>query len=307
MEKLRRRAAELAAARAAAQATLNKAVAARQAHLIDGDISDDKIRGRLQTAVSDALSTLEGYDDAIADLNTKIRELDAKLAAERSAAERLAASEALQAKVDVVEGLLPNWLEATRALAAALELLPATEAQQMAGYTRSAASEIENAAAMLRSGWQLLLSRSATGGVRIPRPPSEVVAFTPPAPAPTTMRLFLTQPLAWYDENGEQHRAPSMNNAEIPLRLVAKAGAIGAAHTLDSPERKKLHGTKTSAPPEWSWCKWLNEDPRIKSMAAPILHSAFEKPAGRVGTMSRPPPAEPMPRTGTRTMDDGEI
>jgi hypothetical protein len=116
----------------------------------------------------------------------------------------------------------------------------------------------------------------AEGREKPPTPPAEVVKFVAPAPAPTTARLFLTQPLGWYDENGKQHVAASMNDHEIPLALVAKARALGAAWDLDSPQRKQHGGSKTSAPPAWAHCKILNENPTAKSNVEPILSSHFE-------------------------------
>jgi hypothetical protein len=89
-----------------------------------------------------------------------------------------------------------------------------------------------------------------------------------------------------------------MHDANLPLTLVAKARAIGAAHDLKSDIRSKNHGSKTSAAPEWAHVKWLNSDPKAKSAAEPIVHSAFEKhpnvrPAYS-GTM--------QPQTATRTL-----
>src|ERR1019366_573321 len=119
-----------------------------------------------------------------------------------------------------------------------------------------------------------------------------------PAPAPTTARLFLTQHLGFFDEQGGQHPLASMNDAEIPLALVTKARALGAAWDLDSPQRKQHGGSKTSAPPAWAHCKILNENPTAKSNVEPILSSHFtpvDRGPAYTGTMRQP-------QTGTAAM-----
>jgi hypothetical protein len=119
------------------------------------------------------------------------------------------------------------------------------------------------------------------------------------------MRLFLTQHLGWYDENGKQLVAASMNDVNLPLALVAKARALGAAWDLDSPQRKQHGGSKTSAPPAWSHCKILNDNPTAKTASAPIMSSHFT-PLDRGGPVTgfmRTAPAGP--ETASRTMTPG--
>jgi hypothetical protein len=159
-----------------------------------------------------------------------------------------------------------------------------------------AAQTVRNSAAATLAG---------TGPAHLPTPESIAPKPSAPPPPPTTQRLFLTQHVAWYDEQGGRHRAPSMHAAELPLTLIAKARQSGAAHDLNSDIQRKHGGTKTSAPPAWEHCKWLNENPLAKSNVEPILHSLspqFEphpKPRQTIhGTM---PTQAVQPMTATRS------
>src|ERR1019366_3617086 len=198
------------------------------------------------------------------------------------------------------------WLELTRKLAAAAaDVGPEHfEANQIGSYLRNCASEIEAAGVAAIGSMRSYAAGVISGQFPIPRAPG-VPSAKAPAPPPTTMRLFLTQHLGFFDEQGGQHPLASMNDHEIPLALVAKARALGAAWDLDSPQRKQHAGSKTSAPPAWSHCKILNENPTAKSNVEPILSSHFEphpnvRPAYS-GTMRQPA----VPVSATRSTVNG--
>src|ERR1019366_9545092 len=99
----------------------------------------------------------------------------------------------------------------TRALATDLRKYASfrTETSAIAEFITNASNEAELALSVsipdLRGGALAVLE----GRERAPSQPAAIVKLAPPAP--TTMRLFLTQPLGWYDENGKQHVAASMN------------------------------------------------------------------------------------------------
>src|SRR5260370_763557 len=191
--------------------------------------------------------------------------------------------------------------------------MPQWEANQLAGNIRNWASEGEAAGSVAINELHRMAVNIAEGRAAIP---PKVIALSEqpkPAPmaAPATALMFLTQHVGWYDAEGGRHRAASMNDAELPLHLIAKARAIGAAHDITSPLRKQHHGSKTSAPPEWHWVKWLNEDPKAKSHVEPVLHSAFAPHPDYVNAKPKTftvktAPAEPM--AATRSMeDDGTV
>ena len=285
--------------RAATQTALDRAVEARQRNLIEGDLENAQAAAKLQAMVDSAGSTLAGYDTAISALAASIVAVEAKLGAEQLAADRKQARDTLIAQTDVIAKQIGPWLALTRDLAASTAAVGISfESDQIAGYLRNCASEIEAAGIATIGSLRSYAAGIITGQFPIPRAPGAIPAKAP-APAPTTARLFLTQHLGFFDEHGGMHPLASMNDHEIPLALVAKARALGAAWDLDSPQRKQHGGSKTSAPPAWAHCKILNENPKAKSNVEPILHSAFEKhPNVRPAYTLR----QPQTATATRTM-----
>jgi len=168
---LQARAKLLDAKRAAAQAALDAATAARQEMLLAGDLDDAKLAARLQAAVDTAASALAGFDTAITALAASIAEAEAKLAAERLAADRKAASEALATQTDAIERKLVPWLAATRDLAAAASAVGGVhfEADQIGAYLRNAAGEIEAAIAVSVNNLRASVTAIRDGHHPIPR------------------------------------------------------------------------------------------------------------------------------------------
>jgi hypothetical protein len=293
--------------RAATQTALDRAVEARQRNLIEGDLENAQAAAKLQAMVDSAGSTLAGYDTAISALAASIVAVEAKLGAEQLAADRKQASDTLIAQTDVIAKQIGPWLALTRDLAASTAAvgISSFESDQIAGYLRNCASEIEAAGIATIGSLRSYAAGIITGQFPIPRAPGAIPAKAP-APAPTTARVYLTASVAWYDDKGAKFRAPAMNDCDLPLTLLAKGKGIGAVHELNSDVRKKSHGSKTSAPPEWAHCKWLNDDPKAKTDVEPILHSAFEKHpnVGRPysGTMRQPA----QPQTATRSLPPGK-
>ena len=265
--------------RAAAQAAFDRAVEARQRFMLEGDLDDTQAAAKLQTAVDNTTSVLGSFGTPIGVLVKNIADLEAQLGAEQLAADRQAGSKKVNAKTDQFENYLGPWLELTRKLAAAAaDVGPEHfEANQIGGYLRNCASEIEAAGIATIGSLRSYAAGIITGQFPIPQEPGVTQPAKPtPTPAPTTALMFLTQHLGFFDEQGGQHPLASMNDHEIPLHLVAKARALGAAWDLDSPQRKQHGGSKTSAPPAWAHCKILNENPTAKSNVEPILSSHFE-------------------------------
>ena len=292
--------------RAAAQAAFDRAVEARQRFMLEGDLDNTQAAAKLQTAVDNTTSVLGSFGTPIGVLVKNIADLEAQLGAEQLAADRRQGSDTLIAQTDVIAKQIGPWLALTRDLAASTAAvgISSFESDQIAGYLRNCASEIEAAGIATIGSLRSYAAGIITGQFPIPRAPGAIPAKAP-APAPTTARLFLTQHLGFFDEQGGQHPLASMNDAEIPLALVAKARALGAAWDLDSPQRKQHGGSKTSAPPAWSHCKILNENPTAKSNVEPILSSHFEphpnvRPAYS-GTMRQPA----VPVSATRSTDNG--
>jgi hypothetical protein len=133
--------------RTAAQGMLDAALEARQRTLLTGDIEDTRATQACQAKIDAATSALAGFDAAIAALVDSIAVAEAKIAAERLASNRKRASEQLAAQTDLFEKQLGPWLAITRDLAASAALVGNVhfEADQIGGYLRNAASEVETA------------------------------------------------------------------------------------------------------------------------------------------------------------------
>jgi hypothetical protein len=315
MEKLQTKLAELTARakaldtkRAEAQTRLDRAVEAAARHKLEGDLENVQVETKLQSTIDSATSALSGFGGPMATLAKSIAEIETKLGAEKIAAACQAGSKKVNAKTDQFENYLGPWLELTRKLAAAAaDVGPEHfEANQIGGYLRNCASEIEAAGIATIGSLRSYAAGIISGQFPIPQEPGVTQPAKPtPTPAPTTALMFLTQSLAWYDDKGAKYRAPATHDCELPLTLIAKARQLGAAHDLNSDVRRKNHGIKTSAPPEWAHCKWLNDDPKAKTDVEPILHSAFEKhPNVRpayTGTMR-----QPQTGTATRSLPPGK-
>jgi hypothetical protein len=104
---LRKRAA-LLADKITAQAVLDGAIAARQAHMIDGDLGDERLALKLQSSVDSAQSCLVGIIDAISILQSQIATADQALATEQNRVKREATAAEIAENVAEVERLLPD-------------------------------------------------------------------------------------------------------------------------------------------------------------------------------------------------------
>jgi hypothetical protein len=285
--------------REAAKLSLQKAMSALQAHLLDGDDSDEKTTGNLQAKVDSGRSLVASLNTAIETQADRVVQAERELADEETKKQRTAAADTIYADVEHIEKQLAPWLAATRTLAGDLRKYAGfrVEASGISEFLANAANEAELALSVSIPDLRGAALAVLEGRERAPSKPGVVVKLV--APPPTTMRLFLTQNLGFFDEQGGQHPLASMNDHEIPLAMVARARALGAAWDLDSPQRKQHGGSKTSAPPAWAHCKILNENPKAKSNVEPILHSAFEKhPNVRPAYTLR----QPQTATATRTM-----
>jgi hypothetical protein len=269
---------------------------------------DDKLEAALvNKTAADALVAVR--EQSLADVSEKILDLQDAVAEIADQKTRVATAAAIeQITLDLIEAAKIYDAGAAKLAAAsqrAADIVP--DAVGLASYAVNTAAEVPAAVSMvaqvLRHRAVQTLNGSAPAALPMPEsiaPKSKLIE-----PPPTTQRLFLTQHVAWYDEQGGRHRAPSMHAAELPLTLIAKARQSGAAHDLNSDVQRKHGGTKTSAPPAWEHCKWLNENPLAKSNVEPILHSLspqFEphpKPRQTIhGTM---PTQAVQPMTATRS------
>jgi hypothetical protein len=174
---LQKRASLLADKKISAQKALDDAVAERQAHMIQGDLSDETRAKKLQGSVDSAQSALLGIIDAITALENRIADAEAALNAESDRLARVAASEALAAQIMLVDEMIGPWVRLTHDLATGLEAIHwHFESGQMAAYIRNVASEVQTAAAITSKDLRASVEAILAGRQAIPRSP---VAATP--------------------------------------------------------------------------------------------------------------------------------
>jgi hypothetical protein len=186
LDGLKTRAVLLNTKRDAARSALNDAIAARQTHLLEGDIDDAKAATTLQSKVDTATNELAGYDAAIAALSVSIAEAELAVTAEVRRIKAEADAKALAGVVDGLEDKFGPWLEATRAVAADLESLNNfTYTDPLAAFFRHTAGEAEFALRMTLDELARSISAVAAGTkeVRIgPQPAATRVIVAPQEP-----------------------------------------------------------------------------------------------------------------------------
>jgi hypothetical protein len=287
-------------------------VQAAQCRTVVDDLTHDAAD---DAAVAAALASKRAAEDLVTawqksldDVNEKILDLEdataeianQKLRAETAAAIRMIMKESVDDSAALNVAIEKRIKSARRAAA----LVP--DAAGVVGYLLNAKSELPLADTLIL---QLLESRAvatvagtAPAALAVPEQPAprqNVVVEL----APTFERVFLTQNVAWYGPDGTIHCWPSLNDAELPVGpVLAKARTIGAAWAMNSEQRKKHHGGKSNAKPPLEHCKFLNDDPRLKSNVAPIKSSHLGNPQ----PMDRGPgynlivPSQPL-QVATRT------
>jgi hypothetical protein len=259
--------------RAAAQAALDGAVAARQNHMLGGDLDDTARATKLQNAVDSAGSALAGFDTATTSLADSIVRVEAQLAAGRLAADRHAAAEKLTTQTSDLEAQLGRWLALTRDLAAKASAVGYShiEAGQIGHYLRNAASEIETAITVPVKNLRASVAAVAAGHHSIPREP---VAIEPAKPAakPELVQLFLLQDATWIDHHGQQRLVGRFYDAELTPAQAARAMRKGWACPVDDPRRKQLRNQAMGRHPDPRSCMNfdLDDDPNTATID-PIL------------------------------------
>jgi chromosome segregation ATPase len=158
--------------RAAAQAGLANAIAARDRHHLEGDIADEQMATKLQAKVDHFASTVTGLDAALATLQTQISDIEAHIATERAIAERSAAADKLARDLDKIEPALPRFLDEARRLAGVLEELHVDyEAEQLALVLANMMTQVQVACGVrVTCGLPCRISQPATCRSR-PRSP----------------------------------------------------------------------------------------------------------------------------------------
>jgi small-conductance mechanosensitive channel len=271
---LRDRQARLTSQRDAAKAALEKAKAARQFHLLEGDVADTKTAAALQAKVSAAESELAGLDEALTEQARRVADAERQLADEQTKAARKAASEVLEREVEAIEKMTASWLITTRQLSTALAKYETFrfEAGSISKYLANASNEVEFALSVtipdLRGGVIAVLE----GREAPPSQPAPILKIAAPAPPPTKT-VFVTRAVKWTSSDGKLHLVQRFTDTALPPELAAHALKVGAAVELNNLLRRQNLGTWSEKQLHAEHCFALDEASRT---AAPILHSAFE-------------------------------
>jgi hypothetical protein len=242
---LAKQAERLANRRVAAQQALDNAVKVRQQALMAGDDIEDARLAKLQAAVSDASSLLQGIDDALAMLAQQKAESEAALVKERDRAERVKVSEEINAAVNSIETRIEPMLSGMRELGKALTAIDhlSFEVGQLGQYLSGVSGEAEVALAFVVPDARRLADAVKGGNAAIPRRPK-----APPVPVPEpvapTMTVFMLRSANYRDETGRTRFAGQYEDAMMPVPTAQRALRHGVAVSVADPRRAQLRGAR---------------------------------------------------------------
>jgi hypothetical protein len=242
---LAKQAERLANRRVAAQQALDNAVKARQEVLLAVSDIDDARLAKLQAAVSDASSLLQGIDDALAMLAQQKAEAEAALAAERDRAERAKVSEEISSAVSDIETRAEPTMSAMREIAEKLMALDhlSFEIGQLGRHLSGVAGEAEIAFAFVVPDVRRLADAVKDGSAAIPRRPkaAPVPVLEPVAP---TMTVFMLRSARFRNHDGQTEFAGQYEDAMMPVPTAQRALRHGVAVSVADPRRAQLRGAR---------------------------------------------------------------
>jgi hypothetical protein len=244
----RSRAALLADQRDRAATALSEANAARQRHMLEGDITDETTADKLQARVESLTSKLAGCDTALSALHAEIADIERKLADERAAVERKAASEQLAAQVAAIEAVLPKYLEQSRALADALSSVAHWhfESAQMSKFTNDCGTQLEVAAAFSVTELKGLVNAILGGQSPVPPKPEPQQLAVAPEPAAPTKTVFMLKSARFSGHDGHRRFAGQWTDQAMPVPLADRALRHGVAALTTHPMRATHLGMRGS-------------------------------------------------------------
>jgi hypothetical protein len=269
---LRQRAEALDTKRQAAEIELTAATEARQQHLVQGDLADDKTAQALQDAVNVAASKVVGLEDAITLVQAQIADIERKIEMQRNAAEREAASDALARALDEMERTLPILLSAAQSYADAVDAVGFWhfESGQAGALVRNTKAQIEIAGAF--SSQEL---RAMVGAIRDGRAPIPPKAPAEPARVaqierPAMRTVFCLRSIKWRDSAGRQQAVMQYEDAVLPQALADLALRKGHCLSVTDERRKTLRNARGGHHPKVNALDIVDLD-AIEEEKAPYL------------------------------------
>jgi hypothetical protein len=287
---LRQRAEALDAKRQAAEAELTAATEARQRHLVEGDLGDDKTAQALQDRVNIAASAVVGLEDAIALVQPQIADIERKIDAERTQAERHAAAEKLARDLDVIERALPLYLEAAQRLTDAVGAVGYWyyELGEVGVFLRSTKPQVETQGTFALQELRGMVEQIKSGAAPIPPAKPAEAAPVVQVERPATKTVFCLKSVKWRDpSNGRLCSALQYEDAELPQALADKALRRSVAVPLTDDRRKTLKNSRGGHHPNLNALDIIDLDALTEDMAPylgpsdPVLHVANFTPMDR--------------------------
>jgi hypothetical protein len=249
---LRARAETLASRHALADAAFMEAKCKLQRHHLEAALdADEKACAKLEAAVATCAVKRDGLADAIGEVRKLIGETEQKIAAERAAAERKAASEELARNLDAVERTLPEYLAASRRFVTALEALHQHfETTEMARFVANGTVQVEVAAAFALQELHGMVGAIRDGAAPIPaaKPKSEPIAVV--EPASPTQTVFMMRSAKFRDAAGMIRTARQYDDAEMPVQTAQRALRRNVAVPVSDPRRANLKGARGGFHPD---------------------------------------------------------
>jgi hypothetical protein len=244
---LAKQAERLAAKRVTGQQALDNAIKERQQALLAGDDIEDARLAKLQAAVSDASSLLQGIDDALAMLAQQKAESEAALVAERDRAERAKVSEEINTAVSDIETRVEPTMSAMREIAEKLMTLDhlSFEVGQLGRHLSGVAGEAEIAFAFVVPDVRRMADAVKDGSAAVPRRPKAAPVPVPEPVAPT-MTVFMLRSANYRDHDGRKRFAGQYEDAMMPVPTAQRALRHAVAVSVADPRRAQLRGARGS-------------------------------------------------------------
>jgi hypothetical protein len=243
---LRARAETLTVRHAAAKTAYSEAKSRLQAHLLEGDLdADEKLRAKLEAAVTGCAVTRDNLAEAITLQQVKVAEIEYKIAAERAAVERNAAADKLAYALEKIERAAADHANSARLFAEALETVSHHhfDSAQMGAFLRNTQAQLEVASALSVQELRRTVEQIKNGTEPIPRHPGAVQPSPVEQLAPM-VTVFMLKSARYRDETGRKRFLGQWDDAILPQEIAAHALRLNVAVPTTDPRRAQLRGTR---------------------------------------------------------------
>lgn len=233
---------ELSKARAEAESALSK----QSAWLSTGDLSDEKARPQLDSAVRNAVQHEKGVSKALDEFNKKIVEARQQLDQQRDQQARADFSKELRTKCTALDTKVQEYKKIAQDMLSAMQAIT-VQHQSPDFLTRCAAlvTELPTVIAQFSTEGRQHADAIESGIAAIPGVRAEPEK---PAALPHIAKreVYVLQDSKW-TEHGETKTAAKYSPATVPEQIAARAVKVGLAHPVDSPLVARLreqHGDR---------------------------------------------------------------